>query len=180
MGAELEPAASRPVMFGSVIEPVLLPWSWALERLTMARHYWIATTRANGRPHTRPVWGVVIDGLVFFSTGSLAAVNLAASPEVSVHSESATELVILEGIAIPEHDLTRLRRICADYGVKYQEPLDPDNLPGPFYAVRPRKAFGWLSSDSFIDGGSVFHGTATRWTFDASVAPIAANAADPT
>lgn len=94
MGGEHEPTARRPVMFGSVIEPVL-PWSWALERLTMARHYWIATTRENGRPHTRPVWGIVIDGSVFFSTGSLAAVNLAASPEVSVHTESATELVIL-------------------------------------------------------------------------------------
>jgi hypothetical protein len=59
------------------------------------------------------------------------------------------------------------------------EPLDPDSLPGPFYAVRLRKAFGWLSSDSFIDGRSVFHGTATRWTFNASAVQVAATAPTP-
>lgn len=166
-------------MFGSVVEPVLLPWSWALDRLTTARHYWIATTRADGRPHTRPVWGVVVDGLVFFSTGSLAAVNLLTRPEVSVHTESATQLVILEGTATPENDASRVIRVCADYQVKYLERLDPDNLPGPFYAVRPRKAFGWLASDSFVDGGSVFAGTATRWTFDADADGIPAPSTRP-
>ncbi|UQT57067.1 pyridoxamine 5'-phosphate oxidase family protein [Streptomyces durmitorensis] len=42
----------------------LLPWAWAAQRLTAARTYWIATTRPDGRPHTRPVWGVWLeDGL---------------------------------------------------------------------------------------------------------------------
>ena len=56
-----ETVASRPRMFGGVAEPVLLPWSWALDRLSQARNYWIATTRADGRPHSRPVWGVLVD-----------------------------------------------------------------------------------------------------------------------
>ena len=41
----------------------LLPWSFALERLEKARNYWVATTRPDGRPHTVPVWGVLVDGV---------------------------------------------------------------------------------------------------------------------
>lgn len=159
------PVASRPKMFGGVAEPVLLPWSWALDRLSHARNYWIATTRPDGRPHSRPVWGVLVDEAVFFSTGSLAVANLACSPEISLHTESATELVILEGVATVEIDRSVIVRVCDDYSVKYDEALDADHLPGPFYRVRTRVAFGWLATPSFTDGGAVFHGTATKWTF---------------
>lgn len=63
-------------MFGRTMASELLPWSWATERLVAARNYWIATTRANGRPHCRPVWGVWFEGVgLYFSTGSLARHN---------------------------------------------------------------------------------------------------------
>ena len=69
----------------------LLPWSWAEERLVSARSYWICTTRADGRPHAMPVWGVWLDGGLWFSTGrsSQKARNLARSAAVVVHPESA-------------------------------------------------------------------------------------------
>jgi hypothetical protein len=56
------PKASRPYMPGYGILDAksgsgLLPWSVAVERLTEARNYWIATTRPDGRPHAMPVWG---------------------------------------------------------------------------------------------------------------------------
>jgi hypothetical protein len=152
-------------MFGATTEPILLPWSWAVDRLTRCLHYWIATTRADGRPHSRPVWGVVLDGTVYFSTGSLAAGNLGRSPEISVHTESATEVVILEGVAVVTADRATIERLCKDYSTKYIEDMDPDHLPGPFYGVQPRVAFGWMASASFLDGGALFHSTATRWGF---------------
>src|SRR5689334_4298398 len=100
-----EPVGGRPRMFGGELEPVVLPWSWAVERLARARHYWIATTRADGRPHARPVWAVWVDGSVCFSTGSIAARNLERSPEISVHVESDDgEAVIVEGTAAPVAD----------------------------------------------------------------------------
>jgi len=71
----IEPKPSRPRMFGGHLEPSRLPWSWAEHRLTTARNYWIATTRPNGRPHSRPVWGVYLDGSFHFNTGSVAAGN---------------------------------------------------------------------------------------------------------
>src|ERR1700704_1250787 len=114
MSGGSEPVASRPRMFGGVAEPMLLPWSWALDRLAHARSYWIATTRADGRPHSRPVWGVVVGEAVYFSTGSLAVANLAHRPEISLHTESATELVILEGVATIEIDRSVIARVCDD------------------------------------------------------------------
>jgi hypothetical protein len=152
-------------MFGGHPSPVMLPWGWATERLTGAEHYWIATTRPDGRPHCRPVWGVWLDATLFFSTGSLAVENLAASPEIAVHLESGSEVVIIEGTAVTVADLSLLRRVVDAYNPKYHWDLDPENLPGPFYAVRPRVAFGWVSDPSGLDGGAAFQGSATRWRF---------------
>ena len=87
-------------MFGGELEPAPLPWGWAVERLTDARHYWISTTRTDGRPHSRPVWGVWVDDSFCFSTGSLAAGNLTRSPEICVNVENDRgEAVIVEGVA---------------------------------------------------------------------------------
>jgi hypothetical protein len=40
-----------------------------------------------------------------------------------------------------------------------------DRLPGPFYEVKPRVAFGWISDDTGLDGGAAFGASATRWSF---------------
>lgn len=160
-----EPVTGRPRMFGSTPEPTPLPWSWAVARLTKARSYWIATTRPDGRPHTRPVWAVWVDGHVHFGTGSLAVRNLPSNPKITVHLDSGAEVVLLEGTATPITERALLERVCAAYSEKYAWPLDPDTLPGPMFTVRPRVAFGWVSDQSGLDGGSLFHGSATRWRF---------------
>jgi hypothetical protein len=163
-----DPVEGRPRMFGGELESVALPWTWAVDRLTRARHYWIATTRAGGRPHARPVWAVWVDGSVCFSTGSIAARNLARSPEISVHVETESgETVIVEGTAAPVTDPALLDRVLAAYNPKYRSALVADALPGPFYAVSPRVVFGWVSDPTGADGGAAFHGTATRWAFPA-------------
>jgi hypothetical protein len=161
----VEPEASQPRMFGGHLEPVRLPWSWATERLTEARTYWIATTRPNGRPHSRPVWGIWLDNTFYFSTGSLAAENLASNQAITVHLESGSEVVIIEGVAEAVSEAALVERVVSVYNQKYHWDVDPKHLPGPFYAVRPHLAFGWLSGPSGRDRGSLFHGTATRWRF---------------
>jgi hypothetical protein len=152
-------------MFGGHLDPVRLPWHWATVRLTEARNYWIATTRPDGQPHCRPVWGIWLEGAFYFSTGSLAAENLAANPAITVHLESGSEVVILEGSAEPVSDATLVERVVGLYKRKYQWDTDPNDQSGPFYAVRPQVAFGWLSDASGLDRGAAFHGTATRWRF---------------
>src|SRR5215831_15103197 len=94
-----EPASSRPRMFGTYIGAGNLPWTWATERLIRARNYWIATTRPDGRPHSRPVWGIWLNNTFYFSTGSLAASNLSINPTITVHLESGSEVLIVEGVA---------------------------------------------------------------------------------
>ena len=80
-------------------EPI--EWSWVVERLTTARSYWVAATRADGRPHLSPVWAVWTDGALHFFTDpeSLKARCLRRDPRAVVHLESGDEVVILEGFA---------------------------------------------------------------------------------
>src|SRR3979409_1479277 len=101
-----EPKASRPHMPGYGIAAAndgkgLFPWSWATERLTKARTYWIATTRSNGQPHVMPVWGVWIDDAFYFSTGqqSRKARNLLQNPRCTICCELGEAQLIIEGQA---------------------------------------------------------------------------------
>jgi Pyridoxamine 5'-phosphate oxidase len=161
-----EPAPSAPRMFGGALEPVRLPWRWASGRLEAASVYWIATTRPDGRPHARPVWGVWLDNVFYFSTGSLAARNLAAQPAITVHLESRAEVVIVEGVTAIVSDPDLLQRVSALYNAKYQWDHAPDAAADPFYIVHPEVVFGWIEDSTGLDGGAAFHGTATRWRFD--------------
>lgn len=156
---------SQPWMFGGHLEPVRLPWAWATARFTRAHTYWIATTCLDGHPHSRPVWGIWLDDVFYFSTGSRAAQNLAANPAITVHLGGESEVVIIEGAAQPVGEASLVERVVELYNQKYHWDVDPSNLPGPFYAVRPQVAFGWLCDESGLDRGSAFHGTATRWRF---------------
>jgi general stress protein 26 len=158
----MEPEASRPRMFGGSPEPVPLAWKWAATRLVTARNYWIATTRPNGQPHCRPVWGVWMENTLYFSTGSLAAKNLLHNPATTVHLESGAAVVILEGVTEEVTDRALQEQVVRAYEAKYHWKLDPDDLP---YAFHPQVGFGWRSDDDGLDGGSLFRGTATRWKF---------------
>ena len=100
-----DPEVSQPRMFGGYMGSAKLPWTWATERLTGARNYWIATTRPDGKPHSRPVWGVWLDNAFYFSTGSLAAPNLVSRPAITVHLESGSQVVIIEGVTEPVSDI---------------------------------------------------------------------------
>jgi general stress protein 26 len=160
-----EPKASRPHMpgYGILDAPNgkgLLPWSWAVERLTTSHNYWLATTRRDGRPHSMPVWGVWLDGKFYFGTGrnSQKVRNLEANPNCVVCPERGDEAVILEGIAEEVTDHSLFKPIIDAYNAKYH--WNMDGSEGPIYAVRPRVVFGFD-----INGGQ-FTNSATRWTFE--------------
>jgi hypothetical protein len=134
----------------------LLPWTEAERRLLEARNYWICSTRADGRPHAVPVWGLWRDGALVFSTSrsSQKGRNLAARPDAVAHTESGDDVVILEG-AVEEIDLTP--ELADAYSAKYglrPEPAADD----VWLALRPRVAQTWLERE--------FARTATRWSFD--------------
>jgi len=153
--------ASRPRFaegYGISKDPAgLLDWSWAVERLTKSRNYWIVTASADGRPHAVPVWGLWLDDAVVFSTSpqSRKARNLAHDPRVVVHLESGDEVVILEGSVEP----AELNDAVADaYRKKYAWRPDPGEGSEGWFRLRPSLAYAWLERD--------YPNTATRFTFD--------------
>src|SRR5207253_8293175 len=98
-----EPRASRPHMpgYGILLADKgkgLLPWSWATERLSNARTYWVSTARPDGNPHSMPVWGVWLDEAFYFSTGnqSRKARNLEENPNCVIGCELREDQIVLE------------------------------------------------------------------------------------
>ena len=143
----------------------LLPWAWAVERLTRARNYWIATTCPDGSPHCVPVWGVWLDddNAFYFSSGtqSRKARNLAANPNCVVCPEDGIQAISLEGVAGKITDAARIRRFVEAYNPKYEWDLKPETVldMGPIFAVRPRKVIAVDATPG------EFQGSATRWLF---------------
>jgi hypothetical protein len=125
----------------------MLPWSWAVERLTAGKNYWVATTSPDGRPHAMPVWGVWLEDGLWFGTSSRSRKgrNLARDPRVAVHLESGDEVVILEG----EVEEAPLDERTADvYEAKYDyRPSPPGGEGEGWYRLRPRVAYAWLERD---------------------------------
>ena len=102
----------------------MLPWNHVLQRLTDSLNYWVCTTGPDGRPHATPVWGVVLDGTLYFdgSPETRRGRNLAAIPAVVVHLESGTDVVIVHGEAHEVHgaDSDFYVRLAGAYRAKYR------------------------------------------------------------
>jgi pyridoxine/pyridoxamine 5'-phosphate oxidase len=126
-----------------------LPFEWAEGRLVAARNYWLCTTRADGRPHAMPLWGLWLDGAVVFSTDpdSLKGRNLAAKPEVVVHLESGDDVVIVEGHAERLAATELPERFVDAYEKKYAYRPDTADPSFGFYRVKPSQVLAWRESD---------------------------------
>ncbi|HYT78739.1 MAG TPA: pyridoxamine 5'-phosphate oxidase family protein [Actinomycetota bacterium] len=77
------------------------PLTWEVVRgwLEASKYYWVVTTRVDGRPHARPVWGLWLEPRFHFtmSPETVMARNIAATRYAAVHPESAVNVVIVEG-----------------------------------------------------------------------------------
>jgi Pyridoxamine 5'-phosphate oxidase len=146
-----------PPMYGLKGER-FLPWKHAEDRLERSRNYWICTSRPDGRPHSIPVWGMWLDGALYFGTAraSRKGRNLAYRADVSIHLESGDDVVILEGLAVEVSDSAILKKLDAAYRKKYKMPLMivPEGL---IFGVHPRVVLSWTERD--------FPNNATRWEF---------------
>ena len=136
----------------------LLPWKWAVQRLSRSREYWMMTVRPDGRPHAMIVWGLWFDGAFWFGTGGKTqkARNLAGNPNCIVGTQNAAEAVILEGVAERVTDPSAIRKLGPPSKRKYG--IDTSGGAEPVYRVRPMRAFGLIEK--------TFPKTATRWLFD--------------
>src|SRR6202140_4068341 len=139
------PKSSRPYMPGYGILDArdgrgLLPWDWAVERLSKARNYWVATTWPDGRPHCVPVWGVWLDDAFYFSSGerSRQGRNLAPNPRIVICPQNGDEAISLEGVVETVSDDATIARFVEAYNPKYDWHATVDEMKkmGILYAVR--------------------------------------------
>ena len=160
-----EPRADRPFMpdYG-VLGPHegtgLLPWKWAVDRLTASHDYWVVSLWPDGRPHAMPVWGVWEGGALWFSSSvrSRKVRNLRADPRCVVTVEDTTDPVVVEGTAEIVTDPDACARMISLVNTKYATAYTVDFLDPAVNAtvrVRPHWAFGLVQDD--------FSGSPTRW-----------------
>lgn len=139
-------------------------WPATEEKLAASRNYWICTTRSNGAPHAKPVWGLWADGALWFGTGgeSVTGRNLARDPRVSVHLESGDDTVILEGVIETHPSESVPADLKTAYAQKYAMPEDGEDPEGSvWYRLAPQVAFTWLEMS--------YPTSAARWVFDQEV-----------
>jgi hypothetical protein len=145
-------------LYGEPSDRSPLEWKWVEGHLVAAGTYWV-TARTAGHPHPRPVWGIWRERRLQLSIGTPATLAaLAVDPAVTVHLDSGTEVVIVEGRAA---GTSADAGVLADYDAKYDWSYDPSAY-GPLTTVEPERvlawrAGGWAGRDSFRQTG--------RWTF---------------
>jgi hypothetical protein len=147
--------------------PVTAPLSWeAVESaLVDARHYWLATTRPDGRPHVVPRWGVWLDGAFWYdgSPQTRHSRNLAVNDRCVLHLESGESVTIVEGASRPSAPVTGSlgERLSAEYSRKYAPVYTPapdswsDAGAGGLGVLTPEKVIAWTSFPTDV----------TRFTF---------------
>jgi len=126
-------------------------WEYVEQRLRESRNYWLCTVRPNGRPHVIPRWGVYLDGKFYYdgSPETRHARNLESNPQVSLHLESGSNVVIMEGTAQPasKPDPELAVRLAEAYRAKYAsegyspEPTQWDE--GGLFVFTPRQCIAW-------------------------------------
>jgi hypothetical protein len=144
----------------------MLAWADVEARLVAATSYWLATVRPDGRPHVVPRWGVWVDGQ-FWYDGAPTTVhvrNLQANPACSLHLESGTEVVIVEGTSRAARAPARTlgAQISAAFSKYHDQGYSPEadawagDDGGGLRVLTPQRAMAWFS----------FPTDATRFHFD--------------
>lgn len=137
---------------GYVDKPVsYLTWDWVTTRLTQSENYWLCSVRPNGHPHVVPLWGVFLDGKMYYdgSPETRHSRNIESNPHVSLHLENGTEAIMLEGtIGLAGKPSPELgQRLAEAYKAKYKGfgyAPEPDSWDqGGLYVFTPRQCIAW-------------------------------------
>lgn len=154
----MDPVTEPLSFFGSQSDCAPLGWPWVEAQLGQAGTYWVVP-RSDGPPHPRPVWGVWHGDQLLISVGSqVVARQLRADPVVTVHLDSGTDVVIVDGRV--EGSSSDAAAIQA-YDTKYDWTYTVDEY-GPLTVVTPTvvrawRSGGWAGRDGFQSAG--------RWRF---------------
>lgn len=155
----MEPSVDRPTFpqgYGlpETIDGVLT-WSAVEPKLIASHHYWIASVRPNGRPHSVPRWGVWLDGKFFYDGAPTTrhTRNVEVNPAVTLTLESGTDVVIVEGEShATRADPDDLGKRLAEAFTKYADSgylPEPDSWAGEdgggLRVIAPKLVLAWAS-----------------------------------
>lgn len=138
----MEPVAQQLIMYGQPSDAEPLDWAWVHEQLAAAGTYWVVTP-GTGHPHPRPVWGVWSGRRLHLSIGSPTLVRaLEPGGLVTVHLGSATDVVVLEGVA---SGTTADADLLGVYNEKYDWSYSVDEY-GPLTSIVASTVIAWCSA----------------------------------
>lgn len=149
-------------LYGAPSDWAPLAWSWVDQQLAGAGTFWVLA-RNHGHPHPRPVWGVWHQQQLHLSVGSPTLRQaLREDPAVTIHLDSGTDVVIVEGLAAPAVPIAPAT--LEVYRQKYDWEYDVSSY-GDLTVVRPTKVLawrlaGWAGRDSYTATGC--------WVYDDS------------
>lgn len=77
----------------------LLDWATIDAQLRDSLHYWMATTRPDGRPHVVPRWGAWLDATLYYDGAptTVHARNAAANPACTLHIGDGKTAITIDG-----------------------------------------------------------------------------------
>ena len=151
---------------------VATSWEETHRVLETAELFWLATVRADGRPHVTPVVGVWHDGALYFSTGDTEqkTINMQGNPHVILTTGCNTWNsgldVVVEGAAVRITDQSALERLASVWATKWDGRWKYKVSDGYFYhydeeedkvypysvlvfEVRPTKVYAHGKGDPF-------------------------------
>ncbi len=145
----MEPTAGPirlPPGYGTPTHP--LDWADVHRRIEDAPHYWLATTRPDGRPHVVPVDAVWAADACFFGghADTVHLRNLRTNPHAALHLEDAVAAVIVEGRAqwvTPSAPLAE--DLAAASGRKYGYAPPPETYRAGVWRLAPSTVLAWRS-----------------------------------
>lgn len=142
-----------PAGYGVEQADAYVDWEEIETQLRDSRHYWLSTTRPDGRPHVVPRWGVWLDG-AFWYDGSPETVhvrNLVENLWCVLHLEDGAKATIVEGRSLRSAPVTgdfgeRLSdEFARKYGPEYTPPPDAwsDEIAGGMRTIGPLRVMAW-------------------------------------
>ena len=129
----------------------ILTWDYVVERLSNSKNYWLCSVRPDGRPHSVPRWGVMVDNKFYYdgSPETVHARNILQNPSISLHLENGDQALIAEGTTRPSEkpdpELAVLlsKTFCAKYE-KFGYAPKPDQWDaGGLFVFSPMKVLAW-------------------------------------
>lgn len=113
-------------------------------RLLSDRNVWLATTRADGRPHLVPIWFAWVNERFYICTEakSVKVRNLKTNPRASVSLENGNQPLIAEGAARlldPPHP----PEVVAAFKEKYDWDITTDASYTALIEITPEKWLKW-------------------------------------